>query len=815
MNDIKTLDPASLYHPCALEQLRFQITSELEDLAEIIGQPRALDAVRFGTGIRREGYNIFVLGSPGMGKHTFVRAHLEARAGGEPAPSDWCYINNFEQPHKPRALRLPAGSAVTLRQDMAQLVEELGSAIPAAFDSEEYRGKMEEIHKAFKEQQEQALAELGNAALQQGIALLRTPGGFAFAPARNNEVISPEEYDKLPPQEKERVAKSVAELQERLGGVVRQITQWRRERREKIKALNREVTMRAVGHLIDELREKYTALPAVLEYLSAVERDVIENVDDFRRREETPVSVLGISVSERPSFQRYQVNVLVDHGAAHGAPIVPDDHPTYNNLLGRIEHVSQLGALVTNFTLIKAGSLHAANSGYLLLDVHKVLSQPFVWESLKRALYSREIRVESLGQMYSLISTVSLEPEPIPLDIKVVLFGDRLFYYLLCEYDPEFSELFKVAADFEESLARNTENNLLYARMIATLARKEKLLPFDRSAVGRIIEHSARMVEDSEKLTTRIRGVADVMREADYWARQAQRDTIEAAHVQQAIEAERNRSGRLKTEVQEEILRGVLLIDTQGLTVGQVNGLSVIELGAHSFAQPTRITATTRLGEGEFINIEREVKLSGAIHSKGVLILSSFLAARYSRERPLSLSASLVFEQSYGFVEGDSASLGELCALLSSLAGIPVKQALAVTGSVNQFGQVQAIGAVNEKIEGFFDICKARGLSGDQGVIIPAANVKNLMLRDDVVKAAQAGQFHIYPVESIDQTIEILTGVAAGAPDAQGKLPAGSINYLVAVRLFELAAVRQEFGEGAKSDKRKGEEDEDEEETEK
>jgi lon-related putative ATP-dependent protease len=809
-NDIKALGSAALYQPCALEQFAFQTTAELDDLTEIIGQARALDAVRLGAGMRRSGYNIFVLGSPGMGKHTFVRGHLEARARQEAPPSDWCYVNNFEQPHKPRVLRLPAGRGVTLRQDMTQLVEELRSAIPAAFDSEEYRRKVEEIKKAFNERQEQALSELGNEAMRRGVALLRTPGGFAFAPARNNEVIAPEEYDKLPDREKERVEKVVSAFQERLQGVIRRITQWRRERREKVKALDREVTMRAVGHLIDELREKYTQLPALQEYLSAVEQDVIENVDDFRRTEESPVTLLGLAVAERPSLHRYQVNVLVDHSAAQGAPVVSEDNPGYNNLLGRIEHSAQFGTLVTEFTLIKPGSLHRANGGYLLLDIHKVLSHPFVWESLKRALYAREIRIESLGQMYSLISTVSLEPEPIPLEVKIILFGDRLFYYLLHEYDPEFSELFKVAADFEETLGRSPENHLLYARMIATLARKENLLPFARGAVARIIEHSARIVEDAEKLSTHMQRVADVMREADYWAREAGRENVAAEDVQRAIEAGRHRGGRLKAEVQEEILRGRLLIDTRGLAVGQVNGLSVVELGAHSFAQPMRITATTRLGEGEFINIEREVKLSGAIHSKGVLILSSFLAARYSKDRPLSLAASLVFEQSYGFVEGDSASLTELCALLSSLAEIPVRQSLAVTGSVNQFGQVQAIGAVNDKIEGFFDICKARGLTGDQGVLIPVANVKNLMLREDVVQAAAAGQFHIYPVENIDQAIEMLTGVAAGAPDKDGKLPPGTVNYLVAVKLYEFALIRQEFGEGAKGGKQKSGDDEEE-----
>jgi predicted ATP-dependent protease len=435
--------------------------------------------------------------------------------------------------------------------------------------------------------------------------------------------------------------------------------------------------------------------------------------------------------------------------------------------------------------------LHRANGGYLLLDVRKVLMQPFAWEGLKRALHSREIYIESLGQMYSLVSTVSLEPEPIPLDTKVILFGDRLFYYLLHEYDPEFGELFKVAADFEERIERNADTQLLYARLVATLIRKESLLPFDRGAVARVIEHGARLAGDTERLSTHMRSVVDLLREADYWAREAGRDVVGAADIQRAIDTQIRRQDRLRDRLYEEILRDTLMISTHGAVTGQVNGLAVIDLGNFAFAQPTRITATTRLGEGELVNIEREVKLSGAIHSKGVLILSAFLAARYARNQPLALSASLVFEQSYSLVEGDSASLAELCALLSNLANMPVKQSLAITGSVNQLGQAQAIGAVNEKIEGFFDICAARGLSGEQGVLIPAANIKHLMLRRDVVAAAEAGKFSIYAVEDVDQAIAILTGSPAGAADASGGYPEGSVNRAVAARLAELAGIRQ------------------------
>jgi lon-related putative ATP-dependent protease len=793
MPSLTALPATSLYRRCDPDSFPFATTADLEDLTEIIGQDRAINAVRFGIGIRQYGYNIFALGPPGMGKHTFVRQYLEGEAASQPTPDDWCYVNNFNEPHKPRAMQLPAGKANQLRDDMQQLLEELLATLPADFESDEYRNKIEALQNAYHEHREAALKEIRDAAEKQSVALLHTPEGFAFAPARGDEVLGPDEYEKLSETEKIHIQEVIAELQQRLHKLTQLIPHWRKEQRDKVSQLKHEFALRAVGHLIDALQEKYKDLPRVLAYLDAVERDVIENFQDFLQQEETPVSVGSVTITERPSFYRYQVNVLVDHSQTKGAPIVFDDSPMLNNLIGRAEHVSQFGALLTNFTLIKPGSLHHANGGYLLLDIGKLLSRPYSWEALKRALYSKQIRIESLGQILNLVSTVSLEPEQIPLDIKVVLFGDRLFYYLLYEYDPEFGELFKVAADFEELMLRNPDNDLLYARLIGTVGRKEALQPFERGAVARIIEHSARLVGDAERLSTHMQSVADLMREADYWARQGQRQSVNATDVQQAIDTQIERAGRLRDRIQEDILRGTIMIDTDGAVVGQVNGLSVVELGDIDFAQPMRITATTRLGEGEMVNIEREVELSGAIHSKGVLILSSFLAARYAQERPLSLNASLVFEQSYGWVEGDSASAAELCALLSSLSGAPILQSLAITGSINQFGTIQSIGGVNEKIEGFFDICKARGLTGNQGVLIPDSNVKHLMLREDVVQAARDGQFHIYPINTIDQAIELLTGVPAGEPDAEGKLPEGSINYLVAVRLFEFSEVRQLF----------------------
>jgi len=784
------LQPEQLARRCDPSSFSFETTDQVEDLQEIFGQARAADAVRFGVAIRREGYNLFVLGPPGTGKHAFVRQFLQSRAAAEKRPDDWCYVHNFEQPHKPRALRLPPGRGEQFRSDMHQLVEELGSAIPAVFESDEYRARAEQIDSEFSERQEKAFGELGQEAASHGIALLHTPAGFSFAPTKEGEVLSSEEFGKLPEEERSRIAKVVAQLEEKLQRLIRQVPRWRKERRERMRALNREMTMLAVGHLIDELREKYADQEEVRSYLFAVQQDVLDNIEDFRKASEQQPSAAG-APEEPSSFRRYRVNLLVGGEPDGGAPVVFEDHPTYNNLLGRVEHVAQFGALVTDFTLIKAGALHRANGGYLMLDVFKLLTQPFSWEALKRVLNSREIRIDSLGQILSLVSTVSLEPEPIPLNVKVVLFGERIWYYLLHAYDPEFGELFKVAADFDDQVDRTEGSHQAYARLVATLVRKDKLRPLDRGAVARVVEQGARLAGDAEKLSSRVQSIADLLRESDHWAAEAGRSVVTGLDVQRSVDAQIHRSDRLRQRAHEAILRNVVYIDTEGSKVGQVNGLSVLELGGFAFAQPSRITATTRLGEGEVIDIEREVDLSGSIHSKGVLILSSFLASRYSRNRPMALAASLTFEQNYGGIEGDSASVAELCAILSSVSDIPIRQSLAVTGSVNQHGQVQPIGAVNEKIEGFFDICRARGLNGSQGVLIPASNVQHLMLREDVIEAVRADKFHVYAVNTVDQALDLLTGIPAGDLDAAGHFPEGSVNHRVMARLADFMEKRQ------------------------
>jgi len=788
----RPLAAPDLCRHCDPEQFRFRTTDDLEDLAQVLGQARAVGAIEFGVGMGRDGYNMFAMGPEGLGRHTIIRRYLEREAPQREAPPDWCYVYNFGTPHRPRAITLPAGRAARFRDDMVHLVEDLRAGIPAAFESAEYRAKQKEIETEFGERQEQAVGAIGERAKKQGIALVRTPAGFGFAPRSGDSVMSPEEYRRLPEAEQQRLENAISALQDELEGAIHDAPKWRREAQRKLRELNRQVTRAVVNGLIEEMRSEYQRLPAVLEYLTGMQEDVLDHVEVFRRPKDAEQPTLfgvplPVSEAGESFLRRYEVNVLIEHGATKGAPIVYEDHPTHDNLVGRIEHISQMGALVTDFTLIKAGSLHRASGGYLILDAIKVLTQPLAWEALKRALRSREIRIESLGQMLSLISTVSLEPEPIPLDVKVVVVGPRLVYYLLHAYDPEFSELFKVAVDFEEDIGRAPEADLLYARLIATIARQEKLRPLDAAAVARVIEHGSRAAADAEKLSVQMRDLNDLLRESDYWAGAASRKLIQAEDVQRALDARVERADRVRDRLQEEILRKRLLIDTTGARSGQVNGLSVAQLGGFSFGIPHRITARVRLGAGKLVDIEREVELGGAIHSKGVLILSGFLSGRYAANKPLSLAASLVFEQSYGGVEGDSASSAELYALLSALADAPLKQSLAVTGSVNQHGAVQAIGGVNEKIEGFFDICRARGLTGEQGVLIPAANVKNLMLRHDVVEAAAAGRFHIYPVETADQGIEILTGVPAGERGAAGQFPAGTINFRVEQRLTEFA----------------------------
>ncbi len=811
------LESERLYRRSVPESFSFDSTADLEDLAQFIGQPRVVESLQFGMGIQREGYNVFALGSPGTGKQTLVKRFLEDRASQEAVPSDICYVNNFEESYKPRILRLQAGRGKELAEDMDKFIEEVRNALRAAFENEEYQNRQRTISQEFQEKQQNAFEELQNKAQEKNLKVIRSPAGLVFAPVKEGEVMEAEGFKKLPEDEQERVKKEGEELQKESQKIFQKVPVWEREMREKLKDLNHEVTSFTVGPMIDELRKKYEDLPEVVSYLDSLEKDIIDNAQSLLKtgEEQGQQQILQKLLSggggpqtdggpggESSELRRYKVNVLVDHGGAQGGPIIHEDNPTFQNLVGRVEHLAQMGMLMTDFNMIRPGALHRANGGYLVLDAIKVLLQPFAWEGLKRMLKSRQIKIESLGQMYSFISTVSLEPEPVPLDLKVILIGPPLVYYLLLYRDPEFSQLFKVAADFDLEMDRSAENQELFARLIGTVARQENLHHFDRGGVARVIEHCARMIGDGQKLSIHMQRVTDLLREADYWAGQNGNNQVSATDVQKAIDAWIYRSDRIRERMGEQIQRGIVLIDTEGRQVGQVNGLSVIQLGEFSFARPSRITARVRMGKGEVVDIEREVEMGGPIHSKGVLILAGFLGERYATDQPLSLSASVVFEQSYGGVEGDSASSAELFALLSAISRVPVNQSLAVTGSVNQHGQIQPIGGVNEKIEGFFDTCKLKGLTGEQGVLIPAANMEHLMLRQDVIDAVSEGRFHIYAVETIDQGMEILSGVPAGEPDARGRYPEDSFNGKVYARLGEFAQRQKKFALGAGEERR-------------
>ena len=791
----KPLAPEQLRRRCDPAQFAFASTAELDAGPEILGQSRALDAISFGIGIRRPGYNLFVAGAPGVGRRTLVEHLLQSAAPPEEPPRDWCYVNNFADPRRPIALGLPAGRGAQLRDHMDHWVAELRDAIPAAFATDEYRDRLGKIEAGFNERQQKGFESIGERASADGIALLRTPSGFSFAPLSGREIMTPEDFGKLGAEQQREITEKMRRYEAELEVMVRELMQWRRERAEAIRALNEEVVEFAVGRITSELRDRYQDLPHVAAFLDAARADVISHVDDFRKPAESTTEVDGMVVKTEIDLHRYKVNVVVSNDPAAAPPMVYEDHPTYTNLVGRVEHISHFGALVTNFTLIRAGSLHRANGGYLLVDAVKLLTQPYAWEGLKRAVRNREVRIDSLAQIFSLVSTLSLEPEPIPLDVKVVLFGPEHLQPLLQAYDPDFGGLFKVVAEFAEDVDWTPESAQAAARLVASIVRRHGLRPLSREAVAAVVEESAKLAGDAVKLSAHMRSIEELLQEADYWAGKAGRATVDAEDVEHAVSAQIERLALTRDRVQEAVHRGLIMIDTDGAVVGQINGLMVIPLGRATFAMPGRITATTRFGKGELIDIHREIQLSGAIHSKGVLTLSSFLATRFGRRRGLSLSATLAFEQVYHTVDGDSASVAELCALLSSLSGVPLRQDVAVTGSVNQNGQVQAIGGVNEKIEGFFDICRSRGLTGRQAVIIPEANRQQLMLRADVVAAVRAQRFAVHAVAHVDDAIELLTGLPAGAPDAGGAYPRDSVNGRVTARLeqFEASAMPREM----------------------
>jgi len=734
------LSPEQLRRTFDPHALGIETTEHIEPLEGIIGQRRAVSALQFGLGIQELGFNIYVAGPPGIGKMTAVKSFLEELARQKETPPDWCYVNNFEDPYQPKALRLPPGWGARFAQDIKNLIEHVRRELPKVFESEEYSARRDEIVKAINQQREAIINRVQEKASQARFLLQAAPFGILIVPVLGGRPLSDAEFQSLPQAAREDIQRRRDALQEDLKVAMKEIRALEKLAQERLTELDRQVTLYMVGGLIDDLREKYRELPEVLEYLDALQKDILENIELFKGEQKSE-GELPPWAKELP-FRKYSVNVLVDNSKQQGAPVVVELNPVYHNLFGRIEKETQFGALYTDFTMIKAGSLHRANGGYLVLPIEDVLRSLLSWDGLKRALRSREIFIEELGERLGFIATKSLRPQPIPLDVKVVLVGHPIFYYLLHAYDEEFPELFKVKADFDTRMDASPENIRDFLKFLCTFCQKERLKHLDNTAVAKLLEHAARLAEDQQKLSTHFGAIADIIREANYWALQEGSSHIRARHVQRALDEKVYRSNLIQERIQEMIARGTLLIDTEGQAVGQVNGLSVINLGDYTFGKPSRITASVGAGREGIIDIEREVELGGPIHSKGVLILSGYLAQKYAQDKPLTLTAKLVFEQSYEGVEGDSASSAELYALLSALSGVPIKQGIAVTGSVNQHGEVQAIGGVNEKIEGFFDVCKIKGLTGEQGVLIPKSNVQNLMLREDIVEAVRAKKFH-------------------------------------------------------------------------
>jgi lon-related putative ATP-dependent protease len=778
---------------CDPAQFDFTTTAEIAELEGAIGQERALKSIDFGLGMEVDGFNLFLAGEAGTGRSSTIKNLLKKRARTEAAPQDWCYVYNFKSPDIPISLALPAGKGSELAADLKELLEAVRTVIPKALDSKEYETNKAAILSEYQEKNAALFAGLEKEAGEKGFALQRTVSGLVMVPQKEGRNYTQEEYDALGGEERQALDEAGQELTEKLNDVLRQVRDNEKATKDALAQLDRDLGLAAVGHHIDPLKEKYAAFPKVIDYLEAAQEDILINLEDFKEQQPQQSPIPGLKIPrQEPSFERYAVNVLVDNKGTEGAPIVFEPNPTYNNLFGRIEHIMQMaGVATTNFTLVKPGALHRANGGYLIVDAREVLINPFSWDALKRCIKNGEIKIEDVLEQYRFMTIASLKPEPVPLQAKIIMIGSPWIYYLLFYLEPDYRKLFKVKADFDSRIARTPEIMRDYALFVATHCKNEKLLPFDRSGVAGLLEHSSRLVEDQEKLSSQFMEIADLIREASYWAEKAGSPIVTRELVKRAIEEKVYRSNRIEERLQEMIEEGTIMVDAEGSEVGQVNGLSVMTLGDYTFGRPSRLTARVYTGRGTMVNIEREVKFSGPIHDKGMLILTGYLGGKFAHDKPLTFSASICFEQSYEGVEGDSASSTELYALLSALSGVPIKQGIAVTGSVNQLGKIQPIGGVNYKIEGFFAVCKAAGLTGEQGVMIPKKNERHLMLKDEVVEAVRAGRFHIWSVATIDEGIEIMTGVPAGERVEDGGYPEGTINFLVEKRL-------REFGESMK-----------------
>ncbi len=780
---------------CDPAQFPFSTTADLTPLDSIIGQKRAVSAMEFGFDITSPGFNVFVAGMSGTGKSSITRRLLERIAAEQPVPDDVAYVHNFDDPDSPHVLTLPPGIACRLRAGMQELVEDLQDHVPKAFEGKDYEEQRRQTAEQHQESKQQLMEKLEEGARKRGFELKSTPMGFRTIPIHDGKPLTQEEYEEMEDGDRKSLDEQMEELEGEVREVMAEIKIIEQALKDELRDLNQQVAMNVLGALMLHLKQSYQDYELVIKYLDTVQKDIVDNIEHFREQEEPAMPIPGLRVPrQEPDFSRYEVNVVVDNTHTKGAPVVFETNPTFANLVGRIERRAQFGALLTDFTMIRAGSLAKANGGFLVLNVEDLLRNPFVYDALKRAMRDREVRIEDLAERFGVFETQTLRPEPIPLRAKVCLLGNPHWYHTLFYYDEDFGKIFKVKADFDYQTDREDHRIHQLAAFIARLSLEESLPPADPTAVAAVVDHASRIVEDKEKMSLRFSELTDLIREAAYWAKVDGKDIITSEQVGRALDEQEFRTGLIKDRVQELILREVLLVDTDGAKTGQINGLAIHVIGQYMFGRPSRITANVHLGREGVINIERRARLSHSTHDKGVMILSGFLGERFAQDKPMSLSATLTFEQSYGEIAGDSASSTELYCLLSALAEVPLKQGIAVTGSVNQKGEVQAIGGVNHKIEGYFDICVERGLTGEQGVMIPRANVQYLMLREDVVEAVAEGKFRVWAIDHVDEGIEILTDVPAGERQEDGDWTPDSINYLVDTRLEDLGKRLRDWG---------------------
>ena len=790
------IEPAGLRAVCDKEEIGCETTEGLEPLENVVGQDRALQALELGLAVESEGFNIYVAGEAGTGRATAVNEYLARVAKTKPEPDDWCLAYNFHDSYQPKVIRVAAGQGVILAREVAAAVEAARREVPRAFEGEQYARRREEILQALGKKRDNLLTDINARAQVLGFAIQSTPAGILVAPLFKGKILSDQEYAALPAQMREAISDQRLNLEAEIFETMREVHRLEKKTTADIEELDHRTVMQATEQHFERLEEEFKDSADVLAHLDEMRQDMLNNIGMLRRssggRADDPLPAM--SCPDDIAFRRYAINAIVDNTGAKGAPVVVELNPSYTNLFGRIEKEVQAGVLVTDFTLIRGGSMHRANGGYLVIPIEELLRNPMSYDSLKRALRSREIVIEEAGERFGLMATKSLRPQPIPLDVKVILIGTPAIYQQIYCLDPDFSELFKVKAEFDTRMERTPANVKTYASFLCKLCKKENLKHLDAPAAAKIVEHSSRLAGDQAKLSTHFAVIADIIREASFYAAQDNAPHVGAAHIARAIEAKTYRSNLIESRIREMMGRGILRIETTGTAAGEVNGLAVLDLGDISFGRPSRITASVGLGRDGIVDIEREAKMGGRLHSKGVLILGGFLIDRYAQANPISLSARLVFEQSYDTIDGDSASSAELYALLSAISGLPIKRGLAVTGSVNQRGEVQAIGGVNEKIEGAFEVCRLKGLTGEQGVIIPKANVAHLMLKEQVVETAREGGFHIYAVSTVDEGIELLTGVPAGRRQQDGTFPEGTVNYLVQKRLRELAEKMRGFG---------------------